>query len=190
MLLAILVREVGAGQRPEAFPIACPEEVPAALPRAPGSVRRDPPGIGPQRRDARPGLVDLVEVPDVLPPPGPVHGVLAHGDARDLERPVLFGPHPLHHGERPPVIEGKDMIHAKPGIGSEIEERADARHVLVARAGKESEGTMVLHDEVGGEHGGELLPVPRVDRSPDAPVRLPDASVGAASPAAALVELP
>ena len=58
------------------------------------------------------------------------------------------------------------MDDTQPGVRSEIEERADARHVGVARAQREDAyRTMVFDDEVGGERRSELLPAARCSGS-------------------------
>src|SRR5262249_10584295 len=72
-----------------------------------------------------------------------------------------------------------DMVQAVRGVGSQVEERTDARYILVRRERLEgSDRTMILHDEIWHERGGELLPVPRRDGPPEAQSELPGASVG------------
>ena len=78
--------------------------------------------------------------------------------------------HPPRDVEGAAIIEGEDVLDAHRDVGPQVDERADARHVLVARAQRApSEQTMVLQDEVRGEHRRELLPVPRRHGSLHAP---------------------
>jgi len=70
------------------------------------------------------------------------------------------------------------VIQAPPGVGAQIEERADVLHVLVARVQRPpAEQTMVLHDVVRSEQGSPLLPVLRRHGALETLQRRPGASV-------------
>ena len=65
--------------------------------------------------------------------------------------------------ERPPIIEGEDVVRAQHGIGAEIAQCADALHVGVARARHPTERTMILQTKSGANRDSQLSPVPRRD---------------------------
>src|SRR5262249_49038809 len=97
-----------------------------------------------QGREAGPGLLQLVEGVEVVPSRS------VRADVRDihdgnLERPFRLAPSPSSDQKHAPVFDGQDVLQPTRGVGSEAEERTEARHVPVARERREeSERTMVL----------------------------------------------
>ncbi len=91
---AILEPELVACECAERVPVASDLRLGVAIARARRGVRRDAQGIGAQLGEARAGLVELVEVVEVVATDAPQSVELDDGDPRCLERAALASAEP------------------------------------------------------------------------------------------------